>query len=218
MKIYAHRGFSHKYPEASWLAYERAIVAGADGLECDIRLTKEGIPICFHDRTTERISGRKRVISKSELATLRSETEVVTFDELLELAIANGRDLLVETKHPVRTGGRVEREVLKRVKAIQGSPRIALISFSIIATLRMLRSYSDVGYVIARWWRALLIPTNLVAIDIELYRKSPFVRRRTSGREILLWTVNSAKDIPLVQSWPIAGVITDRPDLDFRLR
>jgi glycerophosphoryl diester phosphodiesterase len=215
MKIYAHRGFSYKYPEASRLAYEKAIEVGADGFECDIRLTSDGVPICFHDRTTERISGRKVVVSKSDLATLRREVDVVTLEELIELALTNGRNLIIETKHPVRTGGRVEREVLKRVKGIESKQRITLISFSMRATLRMRRKYSDVGYVIGRWWRALVIPTQLVAIDIELYRKSKFVRRRVSGKEIFLWTVNDPECIPLLKSWPISAVITDRPDLDF---
>lgn len=215
MKIYAHRGFSYKYPEASRLAYEKAIAAGADGFECDIRLTSDGVPICFHDRTTERISGQKAVISKSNLATLRSDVDVITLDELIELALANSRDLVIETKHPVRTGGQVEREVLKRVKTMKSKQRITLISFSIRATLRMRREYADVGYVIGRWWRAIVIPTQLVAIDIELYRKSKFVRRRVGEKEIFLWTVNDPDDIPLLKSWPISAVITDRPDLDF---
>jgi len=215
MKIYAHRGFSYKYPEASRLAYEKAIAVGADGFECDIRLTSDGVPICFHDRNTERISGKKAIISKSKLATLRSDLDVITLDELIELALASGRDLLIETKHPVRTGGQVEREVLRRIKAIKSTQRITLISFSILAMLRMRREYSDVGYVIGRWWRAIVIPTQLVAIDIELYRKSKFVRRRVSGKEIFIWTVNDPGDIPLLKRWPISAVITDRPDLDF---
>jgi len=215
MKIYAHRGFSYKYPEASRLAYEKAIEAGADGFECDIRLTSDGVPICFHDRTTARISGRKSLISKSKLARLRSDVDVITLDDLIELAFANGRDLLIETKHPVRTGGQVEREVLRRIKALKSTQRITLISFSILAMLRMRREYSDVGYVIGRWWRAIVIPTQLVAIDIELYRKSKFVRRRVSGKEIFIWTVNDPGDIPLLKRWPISAVITDRPDLDF---
>ena len=218
MKIYAHRGFSHKYPEASRLAYEKATEAGADGFECDIRLTNDGVPVCFHDRSTKRISGRNLVISKSKLADLRREVDVITLDELIALASQSGRDLLIETKHPVRSRGRVEREVLRRVTGTKSPQRITLISFSILATFRMHRSYSDVGYIIARWWRALFIPTKLVAVDIELYRKSNFVRKRLRGKEIFLWTVNEESDVGLVKTWPIAAVITDRPDLDFRLR
>ncbi|MFM8385055.1 MAG: glycerophosphodiester phosphodiesterase, partial [Actinomycetota bacterium] len=48
MKIYAHRGFSYKYPEATRAAYQGAIEVGADGFECDVRLTKDGIAVCFH--------------------------------------------------------------------------------------------------------------------------------------------------------------------------
>ena len=67
MKIYAHRGFSGKFPEGSKSAYEAAVKAGADGFECDIRLTKDGIPICFHDRNTKRITGRKGYVARLTL-------------------------------------------------------------------------------------------------------------------------------------------------------
>ena len=42
MKIFAHRGFSHKFPEGSRAAYEGAVNAGADGFECDVRLIRAG--------------------------------------------------------------------------------------------------------------------------------------------------------------------------------
>ena len=50
MKIFAHRGFSHKFPEGSRAAYEGAVNAGADGFECDVRLIRGGEIICFHDQ------------------------------------------------------------------------------------------------------------------------------------------------------------------------
>lgn len=216
MKIYAHRGFSYIYPEASRAAYEAAIQAGADGLECDIRLTRDGVPICFHDRDTTRIAGVKRVISKSDFAELKALVDPLTLDELLEMAQTHQRELLIETKHPVRTGGRVEAAVLQRIAQAKLHSRIILISFSLIATLRLRRRHSEVGYVISRKWRAFFIPTKIVAVDIELFRRSRLLRRNLRGREIFLWTVNEPKDIPNLIQWQVSGVITDRPDLGFK--
>lgn len=214
MKIYAHRGFSYAYPEASRVAYEKGIELGVDGLECDIRLTSDGVPICFHDRTTERIAGIKRTVSKLSYREIKELVDVITLDELMNMAVANGTSLLIETKHPVRSGGKVEVEVLKRVNGITKS-RITLMSFSLLATLRFSRRYADVAYVISKSWRTFFIPTNIVAVDIELYRRSKFVRDRLAGKEIFLWTVNDPRDIPRVRKWEVAGVITDRPDLGF---
>ena len=55
-KIYAHRGASADFPEHTRAAYEAAIHQGADGFECDVRLTRDSIPILWHDPTMERIA------------------------------------------------------------------------------------------------------------------------------------------------------------------
>jgi len=49
MRIYAHRGASGDFPEGSKQAYLAAVEQGADGFECDVRLTKDKQIICYHD-------------------------------------------------------------------------------------------------------------------------------------------------------------------------
>ena len=213
MKIFAHRGFSYKYPEATRAAYLGAIEVGADGFECDVRLTKDGVAVCFHDRDTERIAGVRKRIASLTLAELQEITEVMTLVELLELAKANQREVLIETKHPVLSGGKVEKVVAGLAK----SYRFTAMSFSLLAILRFKRELEDVAYVIGHRWRLLYIPTKKVAIDVELLERSKWARRRLANREILVWTVNEKRYIPKLHEWGVASVITDRPDLPFRL-
>lgn len=213
MKIYAHRGFSHKFPEATLAAYQGAIDVGADGLECDVRLTKDGVAACFHDRDTERIAGIKKRVATLTLSELRKIVEVMTLEELLELAETNSKEVLVETKHPVLTGGKVERVVIEFAKRY----KFTAMSFSLLAVIRFKRELDDVAYVIAHRWRLLYIPTKKVAIDIELFERSRWARKRLAKREVLAWTVNEKRYIPKLKEWGISAVITDRPDLPFRL-
>jgi len=213
MKIYAHRGFSYKYPEATRAAYQGAIEVGADGFECDVRLTKDGIAVCFHDRDTNRIAGVKRSVASLTLEELRGITEVMTLEELLELAKLNGKQVLIETKHPVLSGGQIEKRVIELGKQY----KFTAMSFSLFAVLRLKRELDDVAFVIAHRWRLFYIPTNKVAIDVELLEKSRWARRRVRDREVLVWTVNEKKYIPKLHEWKVSGVITDRPDLPFRL-
>ena len=217
MKVYAHRGFSAKFPEATLAAYQGAVEVGADGFECDIRLTREGIPVCFHDRTTLGISGKLKFVSRTSLEELRKLVSIITLEELINLAQKNKRDLLVETKHPVFAGRKVEAAVLAKTTGITDI-RITLMSFSILAVRRFLRRHNDVAYVIAHRWRLFYIPTNSVAVDVELFSKSKWVRNRLKGKEIFLWTVNEKKYLKKIDEWDIAGVITDKPDLPFGLR
>ena len=213
MKIYAHRGFSHKFPEATRAAYQAAIEVGADGLECDVRLSKDGVAVCFHDRDTKRISGVKKRVAALTLSEWRELVDVMTLEELLELAKVNGKEVLVETKHPVLSGGRVEVIVIDLAKRY----KFTAMSFSLFAVLRFKRELDDVAYVIAHRWRLLYIPTQKVAIDVELLERSPWVRKRLAKHEILVWTVNEKRYTPKLKDWGVSAVITDRPDLPFRL-
>jgi len=217
MRVYAHRGFSAKFPEATLVAYQGAVDAGANGFECDIRLSKEGVPVCFHDRTMLGIAGKFKFVRRTSLAELRDMVSVITLEELVQLAKKHRKELLIETKHPVLAGGKVESAVLEKVSGIK-EIRITLMSFSLLAVKRFQRQHQDVAYVIARRWRMLFIPTKTVAVDVELFAKSKWVRRSLAEKEVFLWTVNEKKYLEKLADWKVAAVITDKPDLPFRLR
>jgi glycerophosphoryl diester phosphodiesterase len=215
MRIYAHRGFSHRYPEATREAYEGAVKAGADGFECDVRLSKEKVLVCFHDRTTKRIAGVKKAVSRTTAEELKSIAKVITFEELLDLAIKEKKDILVETKHPVIHGAQVEKALLellqRRSEEISTSGiEITAISFSYLAIRRLKRSYPDVAKVIKYSLAALFNRNEKVAVNIEILRKHPRLLRRMKAQTIYTWTVNSREDLEWIKGENIAGVITDR--------
>src|SRR5687768_6527959 len=70
--IIAHRGASKHAPENTFAAFKRAIDAGADGIELDVRLAKDGVAVVFHDSTLKRIAGRKGKIEHYTSAELGS--------------------------------------------------------------------------------------------------------------------------------------------------
>ena len=66
----AHRGASGLVAEHTELAYQAAIESGADALECDVRLTRDGHLVCVHDRTVNRTSDGAGPVSEMDLARL----------------------------------------------------------------------------------------------------------------------------------------------------
>ena len=54
MRVFAHRGYSGKYPENTMLAFREAEKAGTDGIELDVQLTKAGQLVIIHDETLDR--------------------------------------------------------------------------------------------------------------------------------------------------------------------
>jgi len=74
MKIIAHRGFSGLYPENTMLAFEKALEAGADGIELDIHLSKDGEVMIIHDEALKRTAGHPGAVSDYK----RSELEKIS--------------------------------------------------------------------------------------------------------------------------------------------
>jgi glycerophosphoryl diester phosphodiesterase len=124
--VFGHRGSSAALPEHTRAAYLLAIEEGADGLECDVRLTRDGQVVCVHDAIVDRTSDGRGRVSAATLADLdrldfgswhHSRTAsrgVLTLDALVTLALDADRPLrlLIETKHPSRFGGVVEERVI----------------------------------------------------------------------------------------------------------
>jgi glycerophosphoryl diester phosphodiesterase len=68
--IIAHRGDSAHAPENTLAAFKRAVEAGADGIEFDVRLTSDQVAVVFHDSSLERIAGREGKIANYTSAEL----------------------------------------------------------------------------------------------------------------------------------------------------
>lgn len=161
-RVVAHRGASAQRPEHTRGAYELALDQGSDGLECDVRLTRDGQLVCVHDRRVDRTSNGTGVVSEMTLAQLNEldfsswhdggagdEPGVLCLTELVELAFDWGQPvtLFIETKHPVRYGALVERRLLELLDGYGlVEPRHAarvhavMMSFSTAAVWRVRRS------------------------------------------------------------------------------
>jgi glycerophosphoryl diester phosphodiesterase len=143
ISVIAHRGASEDVPEHTLAAYRKAIDDGADALECDVRLTRDGHLVCVHDRRVDRTSNGRGPVSDLELAELTAldwgswreamaelragdavadldleRRSLLTFERLCEVVADSGRrvELAVEAKHPTRHGARVERRLVELLR------------------------------------------------------------------------------------------------------
>ena len=72
VKVFGHRGFSAAYPENTMLAFERALAAGCDGVEFDVQLTRDHVPVIIHDETLLRTAGDPAAVRDLTYAELAS--------------------------------------------------------------------------------------------------------------------------------------------------
>ncbi len=140
---------------------------------------------------------------------------VADFDRRVEVAI--------ETKHPTRFGGLVERRLVEMLSDfgwdVPGSP-VRVMSFSFTALQRVERLAPGVQLVQLvdkyQYWsmlRRVMGPDWIVGPGIELLREHEKLARRitASGRSMHVWTVNTERDLQLCLDAGVAAVITDRP-------
>ncbi len=196
-------------------AYLAAVVQGADGFECDLRLTKDRVLVCWHDSDMKRVANCDNVISKSTFAELRAAYPIISLEELLEIALENRKSLALETKHPVATGGAVERHLVKfldhnRSRITAAGIHISIMSFSWLANARLRNSgWNTVFLVSYRWLSAINIGRS-IGPDVALLKnlKEP----RSGGKKKFAWTANTAEEILLCKAKGVDVMMTDRPD------
>lgn len=97
IRIIAHRGASRRHPENTLAAFFQALAVGVHGLEADVRLTRDGIPVLFHDEDLRRMARRPERIDGLSLAAIRAlplatrqgeSFSIPTLEALLELCHA----------------------------------------------------------------------------------------------------------------------------------
>lgn len=164
--VVAHRGASAARPEHTLAAYDLALRQGADGVECDVRLTRDGHLVCVHDRRLDRTSTGAGLVSTMTLAQLREleygawheswrpdgthgDTGLLTLEALVAMVLDWHRPvkIFIETKHPVRYGSLVESKVLALLHrfgiaspASADRSRAVVMSFSSTAVWRIRRA------------------------------------------------------------------------------
>ena len=247
-QVVAHRGASFENPEHTLRAYLEAIRDGADALECDVRLTADGHLVCVHDRDLRRTASATGLVShdgagRSRPARVRVVEEpvgrlrrrgrgpdpdlvrVLTLRRLFEtVADADRRiELAIETKHPTRFGGLVERRLAELLAEFGWSGKDSPGSGDELL-LRRPAAHAEAcsaapagdadrqgaalagaqadgrGAVDARPW------------DRRATKHPKFAAKMAeSGRDLHVWTVNTEEQLDLCTSLGVRAVITDRP-------
>ncbi|KAL0124784.1 hypothetical protein PUN28_006561 [Cardiocondyla obscurior] len=91
MRVVAHRGGGYDYPENSLLAFRNSKGKGCTAVELDLRLTKDNIPIIFHDPTIERLTGKIGTISEMTWKELREFD--ITYNHPLKNKFSEGEKI-----------------------------------------------------------------------------------------------------------------------------
>ncbi|MCR4672146.1 MAG: glycerophosphodiester phosphodiesterase [Lachnospiraceae bacterium] len=229
---FGHRGFSGKYPENTMLAFRKAEEAGADGVELDVHLTKDGEVVIIHDELVDRTTDGKGWVKDYTLAELKAldasagfkgvygKNEIPTLREFLEFMKPTRLITNIELKTGIFTYPGIEEKVLGLIDEFGLRDRIIISSFNHYSVLRMKEMAPDMvyGFLEESWvigfpeytqrHGADAVHPILTVIDAD-YVKDCHER----GLKINTWTVNEREHMEYLAGLGVDGIIGNFPDV-----
>lgn len=235
--LVAHRGASGDAPENTLPAFEMAWQQGADAIEGDFHLTRDGHIVCFHDADTKKRTGKKLLIRESTLPDLRkldagswkdpkfTGTTIPTFREVADTVPA-GRKFYIE----IKCGPEIIPTLLAEITASAlRTEQIVVISFNeeVIRELKKLRPQWTANFLVSfdrkvadapeRDWEALLAKLDEIQADGLGTSAHPGISRElvqdleTAGYQHHVWTVNDQETARRFLGIGTRSVTTDYP-------
>ena len=221
MQIYAHRGASADFPEMTEVAFRGAVSQGADGFECDLRLSRDEVPVLWHNASMLERAGHNGLIAEMKYSDIRrAYPQVLTLDEFFDIAIETDKGVLIETKHPVISGNRIEEILAKRIheRKVLKKIELSVMSFSWGAIEKMHRLDNSIPTTFLMsantlWMQARFTSAASVAPGIEEVRDNPdlIAKIKKLGKSTAVWTVDSGSDIELCRDLGVDIAITNTP-------
>lgn len=227
----AHRGVSSLAPENTMASFRKAVEVGADGLEFDVQLSKDGIVVVIHDEKLDRTtsgSGLVKDYTLDELHNLDAGSwfggdytgELIpTLDELLDEFAGTNLVFNIELKSGIVLYPGLEEKVIKAVTARKLEAQVVISSFNhySLVTCRELNSDLRTGML---YVAGLYEPWNY-ARQLGCYSVHPLFYHlqhpelvmgfREHNLPIYAWTVNETAYMELMVAGGIDAIITDRP-------
>ena len=171
---YAHRGASEYYPENTALSFRKGLEMGANGIETDVQITKDGVLVLFHDDTMDRVTGQTGCVADYTLDELLSfdvfkgekKEKIITFEDFLKEF--GGKDLTFAIELKV-TG--IAKETAQLIYKYGVQDKVIITSFQFDALMEMKECAPDLrrGYLIFQ----LDEKTRAEIEKLELYEICP---------------------------------------------
>ena len=216
--IIAHRGFSARYTENTLAAFSGALNAGADMIEMDLRLTRDGQLVVIHDATTGRVSKEKVRVRGAGLSRLRRVVlnggyTVPTLDEVLGV-LANRIPLNLELKG--KGTGFALAQFLMEKGPVEG---LLVSSYKVQEVEAFLRFYPSVPVArICTWFFTKDLVQSATGSHFSIHVNKSHINRdkveraHRSGLKVFVFTVDDPKEMVRLFSMGVDGIFTNNPE------
>ncbi|PLR99951.1 glycerophosphodiester phosphodiesterase [Bacillus sp. T33-2] len=228
--ILAHRGFAAAYPENTMKAFREAALAGADGLELDVQMTRDGQLVVIHDEKVDRTTDGtgyvkdytyndlRKLDAGSKWESIQRKEPIPSLEELLDWLTTNEMICNIELKNGIVPYEGMEEKVIFMVKDHGLSERIIISSFNHYSIVDCYRIAPDIEiapllheglympWVYAQSIRAKGFHPNFRTATDEIVKAS-----LEHGIAVRPYTVNKEFDISRLFAVNCSAIITDDP-------
>jgi glycerophosphoryl diester phosphodiesterase len=236
-KIFAHRGASKYAPENTMAAFYLAQKMNADGIELDVQLTKDGIPVVIHDENVKRTTNGKGSIKDYLLEDLKKldagvrfstyfkGEKIPTLEDVLKWICTTNMELNIELKNNLEPYDGLEEAVIQLVKDYRMENKVVYSSFNHYS-LRKIAKLNPNAEIAVLYHEKLYKPWKYVAF-VEANSAHP--NHKMLNDEILAgykkhdikvrpYTVNNPTKMTYFFQREVEGIITDIPDVALSIK
>jgi glycerophosphoryl diester phosphodiesterase len=143
----------------------------------------------------------------------KANPQPILFKEFMDIAIGAGKDVLIETKHPQKFKGLLEKRLKEELDEIKPKIDMSFMSFDPKAVWRM-RNFP--GRKVQLVEKKFYVPgffADVVAPYWELVTKEWVDQVHARGQEMYVWTVNDPEVAKRLANWGVDTLISDNPEL-----
>lgn len=237
-KIYGHRGASAFAPENTLEAFQMAADMGADGVELDVQLTRDGIPVVVHDERLERVSDGRGWVKDCTLKDLKAmrfnrvmpdfgETRIPTLEEVFQLLRKTGLGINIELKNSLIPYEGMEEKVMALIDRCFERERIIFSSFSHASMMKVKRIAPEMicgllydASLVKPWVYAQAVGADAIHPHYAevITPGGECAAAHRAGIRVHVWTVNDEEVIRRTLAEGADILITNYPDRAVRLR
>ena len=224
LRIVAHRGFTAEAVENSMESLENAKKAGLEYVEVDIMLTKDHKFIVMHDFNLFRLAKRAEDVKDMlyedligiEISNNGFSSKIVSFEEYAKKAKELGMNLIVELKLHGSEPENYPDIFITKMRELGIDDRYKVISLELdtLEEIKKRAPYMELGYIMPFHFGDLVnADVDFFVLEDFSYRESLALQALLLNKQIYVWTVNKPDLIEKYMYCPVAGIISDYPDL-----
>ena len=229
--VWAHRGASGYAPENTLAAFELAHQMHADGIELDIHLSKDGIPVVIHDENTNRtckVKGLVRDMTYRELHALKcsykfdqyTNARIPAMEEVFDLVKPTGMTINIELKTGIYFYPGIEDKILELTARCGMEDRVWYSSFNHASVCRIkeLNPSAKIGFLCADGYIDMPAYTKAHGADAvhpalyNLQYPDYMKQCKELGLRVHPWTVNERSHMQMCLALGVDALITNYPD------